>query len=400
VGTVTSRMAREEKPYRVYKGGRAKGKVPAPARPERGARARRGGAAYKGPGARRPRKRVDRRRRILLGLVALVALLVVWAVASFLSVRSGVGDANDRLDPTAAAALDSQSGLLLSHPTTILLLGTEHAVANGREGDRHSDSILLVHTDPGKHRIVYLSIPLDLRVPIPCYADQKINAAYQLGGPALAMKTIRAFTGLAINHVAIVDFADFVGLIDALGGVDVQNPAPILSNRFDCPYSTQARCQEWEGWRFPKGNIHLSGHKALIYSRVRENRLDPGESDVTRGERQQRVLQAVAHKLTSFGTLAKLPVVGGKLMKPLATDLTTGQFVQLGWLEFRASPSTTLHCRLGGEAMTVGGQAVIEPNEENRAVIAMVTGNSAAQPPPPGSGPFGPGCVVGDDSLG
>jgi hypothetical protein len=49
--------------------------------------------------------------------------------------------------------------------------------------------------------------------------------------------------------------------------------------------------------------------------------------------------------------------------------------------------------------MTVGGQSVIEPNEENRAVIAMLTGNSAPQPPAPGSGPFGPGCVVGDKSL-
>jgi LCP family protein required for cell wall assembly len=392
-------MAREEKPYRVYKGGRVKGKVPAPPRPERRPRSDRRAGSYKGPGARRGKRPPDRRRRILLGVLVLIVIVVIWAVASFLSFRSGVGDANSRLDPTAAAALDGQSGLLLSHPTTILLLGTDHAAGNGRQTDRHSDSIMLVHTDPGKHRLVYLSIPRDLRVPIPGYADQKINAAFQLGGPALAMKTISAFTGLEINHIAIVDFADFVDLIDALGGVDVQNPAPILSNRFDCPYATQARCRQWPGWRFPKGKIHLSGHRALIYSRVRENRLDPGESDVTRGERQQRVLQAVAHKLTSVGTLAKLPFVGGKLLKPLATDLSAGQFLQLGWLEFRASPSTTLHCRLGGEAMTVGGQSVIEPNEENRAVIAMLTGNSAPQPPAPGSGPFGPGCVVGDKSL-
>ncbi len=308
-------------------------------------------------------------------------------------------DANARLDPTARSALDRQSGLLLSHPTTILLLGTDHAKTNGREGDRHSDSIMLVRTDPKRHRLAFLSIPRDLHVPIPGYADQKINAAYQIGGPALAMRTIRTFTGLDVNHVAIVDFADFRDLIDALGGITVRNPAPILSNRFDCPYPSQARCQQWQGWRFPKGDVHLDGHKALIYSRIRENRLDPGESDVTRGERQQRVLQAIAHSLTSFGTLVKLPTIGGDLLKPLATDLSAGQFLQLGWLKFRSSDSRTLHCRLGGDPMTVGGQAVIEPTEENRNVIAMVVGNSAPQPPSPGSGTYGPGCVVGDASL-
>jgi LCP family protein required for cell wall assembly len=394
-------MAREEKPYRVYKGGRVKGKVPAPPRPERAARANgRSDFRSRGGGGRRGGRPVDRRRRVLLVLLVLAVLLVVWAVTSYLAFRGGVADANGRLDPTAAAALDRQSGLVLSTPTTTLLLGTDHAKANGREGDRHSDSIMLVHTDPKRHRIVFLSIPRDLRVPIPGYQDQKINAAFQIGGPALAMKTIKTFTGLQINHVAIVDFADFKDLIDALGGVDVHNPAPILSNRFDCPYPTAARCREWQGWKFPKGTIHLDGHKALIYSRIRENRLDQGESDVTRGERQQRVLQALAGKLTSVGTLVKLPWVGGKLLKPLATDLSAGQFLQLGWIKFRSSGDRTLHCRLGGEAMSIGGQSVIEPNEENRAVIAMVAGNSAPQPPAPGSGPFGPGCAVGDAPLG
>jgi LCP family protein required for cell wall assembly len=398
-------MAGEEKPYRVYRGGRVKGKVPAPPK-ERAPRTSRrdGGSSYKGPGpgGRPPRTPGRRRRRriVLLTLLGLIVLVVVWAVASYLSFRGGVSDANARLDPAARTALDEQSGLLLSHPTTILLLGTDHAAAKDRETDEHSDSIMLVRVDPKRHRLVYLSIPRDLRVPIPGYSDQKINAAFQLGGPALAMKTIRAFTGLEIDHVAIVDFADFQDLIDALGGVTIHNPAPILSNRFDCPYSTEARCAQWKGWSFRKGEIHLDGHQALIYARVRENRLNPSESDVTRGERQQRVLQAIAGQLTSVGTLVELPAIGDDLLKPLSTDLSAGQFLQLGWVKFRSSDDRTLHCRLGGDAMTVGGQSVIEPSEENRSVVAMVVGNSAPQPPPPGSGLYGPGCVVGDASLG
>ena len=65
---------------------------------------------------------------------------------------------------------------------------------------------MLVRTDPSHHRIAYLSIPRDIVVPIPGAATQKINAAMQIGGPALAIKTIQAFTGIPINHVVVVDF--------------------------------------------------------------------------------------------------------------------------------------------------------------------------------------------------
>ena len=105
----------------------------------------------------------------------------------------------------------------------------------------------------------------------------------------------------------VVNFADFKDLIDALGGIDVNVPKAIRSNRFDCPYATQARCDQWPGWRFQKGTQHMNGERALIYSRIRENVLDPSETDFTRGARQQAVLNAVASKFTSLGTLARMP---------------------------------------------------------------------------------------------
>src|SRR5262249_48591920 len=146
--------------------------------------------------------------------------------------------------------------------TTILLLGTDHSQLASRRADNHSDSIMLVRTDPDHHRLTYLSIPRDLWVPIPGHGQAKINAAFQIGGPALAVQAIRAFTGLPINHVAIVDFGNFKDVIDKLGGVTVNNKTPILSNRFDCPFASEARCQQWQGWRFPKGNVKLNGEKA------------------------------------------------------------------------------------------------------------------------------------------
>jgi LCP family protein required for cell wall assembly len=383
-------MPAEEKPYRVYRGGRVKGKVPAVPRDRQPARRDgRGRVGYKGPRARGRRRGWTRRRAILVGLLVLVVLVVVWAVASWFSFSRGVSDANARVTPGSRAALTTQSGLLLSTSTNILLLGSDHANLVGRSADQHSDSIMLVHTDPNRHRVVFLSIPRDLYVTIPGQGSNRINAAYQSGGIPLAVKTIEDFTGLQVNHVAVVDFGSFQDLIDAIGGVTVSNPKPILSNRFDCPYSTQARCQQWQGWRFPKGTIHLTGHEALIYSRIRENRLDPSETDITRGERQQAVLQAIAGQLTSVGTLVKLPFIGGRLLKPLSTDLSTGQFLQLGWLKFRGH---TLHCRLGGTPSDIGGASVLQPDERNRAVLAMVNGQSAPQPPPPGQ-PYEGGCT-------
>jgi LCP family protein required for cell wall assembly len=387
-------MAREDKPYRVYRGGRARGKVPTaiprPGRPRRGSGASGDGAAveYRGPGA--PVERPRRWRRFVgLGLILVLVVLVVWAAASWIAFSSGVSDANKRLDPNAKAALAPQSGLLISHSTTTLLLGTDNAPIAGREGDRHSDSILLLRTDPSHHRLYYLSIPRDLQVPIPGHGTQKVNAAFQIDGPALAIKTIRQFTGIPVDHVVVVNFADFRDLIDALGGITVDVPRPIRSNRFDCPFATDAQCRQWPGWRFARGTQHMNGQRALIYSRIRENALNPSETDITRGARQQAVMNAVASKFTSPSTLVRMPFSGASFVKPLTTDLTAGQLLQLGWVKFRSSDGSSVHCRLGGD---FGGGGTGSPSEDNPTTIAMFLGRSAPQPP---TDPFGPGCVIG-----
>jgi LCP family protein required for cell wall assembly len=248
---------------------------------------------------------------------------------------------------------------------------------------------MLLRTDPAHHRLYYLSIPRDLVVPIPGEGTQKINAAMQFGGPALAIRTIRQFTGVPINHVVVVNFGAFKELIDAIGGITVDVPRPIRSNRFDCPYSTQARCDRWPGWRFPKGPQHMNGERALIYSRIRENALNPADNDITRGARQQAVMNAVMAKFTSPGVLLDTPFSGSTYAKPLTTDLTAWQLAQLGWVKFRSSNASSVHCRLGGD---LGGNGTGQPSEDNPATIAMFLGKSAPQAP---TDPFGPGCVAG-----
>ncbi len=393
-------MPKEEKPYRIYRGGRAKGRVPLQrhAPPKKGETKNGGPGTTATPPASPPRPRRRYGRWIVLGLLGLIVLAVVWGVAGYLSFRSGVGEANERIPGSAAQLLEKQDGLLTSTPTTILVLGTDGSVAGGRGDANRSDSIMLVRSDPRRQGLAFLSIPRDLRVPIPGIGTAKANAAFQHGGATLALRTIRDLTGLDVNHVAIVDFDRFRELIDAVGGIEVDVLKPIQSNRFDCPYPSPKRCAEWDGWRFEQGSQHMDGRRALVYSRIRENRLDLSETDLDRARRQQQVVQATAAKVTSLGTAVRLPFVGDDMARPLATDLSAGQLMQLGWAYFRADAARALHCRLGGEPASVDGESVLLGSEDNVAAVAMFMGRSAPLPPPKGL-PYAPGCVVGDRAL-
>ncbi len=385
-------MAQGDKPYRVYRGGRTKGRVPLQRRVEQAPR-RDGGRPDRpvtpAPSSPGPPRRRRWPRRVGIAVVLVLLLALVWGFASYFALARALDGANRRLGPVPA--LDEQSGLLISDPATTLLLGTDHGPGAGREGAQRSDSIMLVRTDPGRGRTSFLSIPRDLRVDVPGHGFAKINAAFQFGGPNLSVQTIKGFTGLQVNHLVVVDFRNFEQLIDALGGVTIDVPEPILSNRFDCPFATQEQCQRWNGWRFAAGEQTMSGRRALVYSRIRENRLDPAENDLTRGERQQAVVRAIGDEVTSFSTLVRMPFLADDLIAPLATDLSAGQFGQLAWVKVRSG--STLRCRLGGTPTSIGGESFLIGSEENRNVILMFLGVSAPQPPPPGTGLFGPGCV-------
>ncbi len=189
---------------------------------------------------------------------ARAAVFVVWGLLGYLAFRGGVSSANKRLPRATRTALAPDKGSPLGNPTTILLLGTDHSLAVSRSGDRHSDSITLLRTDPAHNRLDYLSIPRDLRVEIPDYGPAKINTSFQVGGPRLAIRTVASYTDIPVNHVIVVNFADFRDLIDKVGGVDVVVTRPILS-KFDCPYASPVRCSRWPGWHFRRARSTWTG---------------------------------------------------------------------------------------------------------------------------------------------
>ena len=157
-------MAEGEKPYRRYRGGRVKGRVPL----DRGKRPT--AQPTRVPGEKRPRRWG---RWIALSVVGLLLLTIVWGVLGYLSFSSGVDEANDRLPRRAHNRLAEDTGSILSDPSTILVIGTDGGRAPGRQDARRADSLLLLRTDPDRHRLSYLSIPRDLRVDIPATAPRR-----------------------------------------------------------------------------------------------------------------------------------------------------------------------------------------------------------------------------------
>ena len=103
-----------------------------------------------------------------------------------------------------------------------MLLGSDRRPKNNVEGaapGARSDTIILIRLDPSKNATAMMSLPRDLKVEIPGHGTDKINAAYELGGPKLTLKTVKRLTGLRINHVINVDFEGFYQAVNAIGCV-------------------------------------------------------------------------------------------------------------------------------------------------------------------------------------
>ena len=321
-----------------------------------------------------PRRRPSWRRIAALTALALIVALVGWIGFGYWQFRGAIGRANDRVTPATRAALTHTGGSILRDPRTILVLGSDR-----RDDDvlGRADSLLLLRSDPDRGQITMLSIPRDLRAEIPGHGPDRINAAYAIGGPPLAIRTVQGLTGIPVNNVVQVDFDGFKSLVDALGGVTISNPEKIISEEF-----------EGYEWRFGRGDLHLDGRHALAYARVRKNQLNAADTDVTRGSRQQRVLDGIASGLASPSTLLRLPSVGDAIGDPLTTDLSANDLLALGWRWKRSG--RVLRCRLGGQP---AGDGTLVGDEANRQVVAMALGRTAPQPPPPAQ-PLAPGCTV------
>jgi LCP family protein required for cell wall assembly len=278
-----------------------------------------------GPPARRIRPRWARIAVIavvLLGLAAGCGALVSW-----LWVR-GVDQDLNRED--AFSALTDRPPKLVDGALNILLLGTDSRdpdVSGEAGGAWRTDTIVIAHI-PASHDRAYLtSIPRDLWVHIPLSPDgqngdtmAKINAAFAWGGMPLAVQTVEEYTGVHIDHVALIDFAGFVKVTDAVGGVDMTVEQTITS--IHPPYRT-----------FEAGTRHFNGEEALDY--VRQRYQFPN-GDFDRMRHQQMFLKLLLDKAVSAGTVAN-PGNLRTFVTSVADTMTVDQdfsLLDLGW-QFR-----------------------------------------------------------------
>jgi LCP family protein required for cell wall assembly len=290
--------------------------------------------------------------------LAVVGWILLSVVLFFISAQLNKGL------PSSAEASLSHGGNLLTG-STVLVLGSDQRPSNehepGATGPGRSDSIMLLHAAFGSVR--RLSIPRDSYAEIPGHGAQKINAAFAIGGAGLTVKTIENFlgNGVSINHVVEVSFSDFPKLIDALGGIDVTLKRCVVSRNV---------FENGDVFRLHRGTHHLNGKQALEFSRIRENKCAPNETDIQRAERQQLVLQRMRAKAVSPSTFFRLPWVSWDAPRAVRSDMGgLGLGTLFGDLVTGGSGQTRV---LKPSGIGPGDSLIISPSERQAAVNELL----------------------------
>jgi LCP family protein required for cell wall assembly len=230
-----------------------------------------------------------RPRRIFGILAVLIALVLVAAVGEYINLNGRLHHSPVLVDYSGRPAAGSGTNWLIagSDSRVGLTPAEEHALSTGSDiGGSRSDTILILHVPSGGGKPLLISLPRDSWVPIPGYGENKINAAYSLGGPKLLAETVQNVTGLRIEHYMEVGFGGFVGVVDAVGGVRMCIKVPLHD-----PAS---------GLNINPGCQVLTGAQALGYVRDRHNF---AQQDLQREQDQRLFMKALLSKMTSAGVL-------------------------------------------------------------------------------------------------
>ena len=287
-----------------------------------------------GPGrGRRPRLRKPSGWRVVRWLLGAIVVWIVFSALVFLvsaQIQQGkVSEANDLL---------GGAGYPLTSANNILVLGSdvrdEETAEPGAQtsGNGRSDSILLLRIGGGANS--RMSIARDTIVDIPGGGRGKINAAYSIGGPALAVQTIEQFTGIDIHHLMIVSFEDFPDLIDAMGGITYRGGCVV--SRINGGFRNGGYTL-----RLKAGKTHIDGRQALALARTRKNLCNRNEDDLTRARRQQKIVAAMKRRLLSPMAFVRLPLISWNLPKALRSDMSGPTLLGVfGALSVVGSPTT------------------------------------------------------------
>ncbi|TSB48577.1 LCP family glycopolymer transferase [Alkalicoccobacillus porphyridii] len=235
-----------------------------------------------------------------------------------------------------------------AEPVSFLIAGID---ARGDDLAGRSDTMILVTVNPGERSVKMLSIPRDTRTEIIGRGTiEKINHAHAYGGAAMAMDSVENLFDVSIDHYVTINMEGFKELIDALGGVTVNNDFAFESS----------------GYTFPEGQQFLSGDEALAYSRMRYE--DP-RGDLGRAARQREILEAVMNEAAQFSSITKandiLNVVGGSVR----TDMSLDQMWTLQ-NNYRSALGTVDQLEFDYTTQTIDGASYVLLSDETVASLS------------------------------
>jgi LCP family protein required for cell wall assembly len=252
----------------------------------------------------------------------------------------------------------------------VLLLAIDKR--EGEVGPFRTDTMILATLDPKTKTAGMLTIPRDLYVPIPLpgIGDNRINTAnffgdldkYPGGGPALAKKTVEYNLGEPVHFYVLIDFNGFRKIVDTLGGIDIDVPAPIDDNAYPTEnYGIKTI-------HIPAGHLHMDGELALEYARSRHT-----TSDFDRSRRQLQIIMAIRDKALKIDAISKLPMLIMQFKDSIETDLTPQQIISLAPIASQVRPdnikSLSIDQTMTYEITLNNGADVLWPD---RAKIAVV----------------------------
>jgi LCP family protein required for cell wall assembly len=257
----------------------------------------------------RTKQRKKKRWLKITGIISLALLIAggVYGFTIYKSIKSAVETMQQPLNRKQSEKRQEPIALAKKEPFSVLMLGVDQ-----RKGDKgRSDTVIVLTVNPTLHSVKMLSIPRDTRTEIVGKGtEDKINHAYAFGDIPMAMDTVEKFLDIPIDYFVEINMEGFTDIVDAVGGVTVQN---------DLDFS-------YGGYHFPKGELQLNGAKALPFSRMRHD--DP-RGDFGRQFKQRQIIEAVINKGASFSSITNYSSIFTALGKNVKTNLTFSEMVDI-----------------------------------------------------------------------
>ena len=218
-------------------------------------------------------------------------------------------------------------------PFSVLAMGTDvGALGRGTSYAGNTDTMEVITVNPQQKRITMVAIPRDTLVKVTTKEGTKyvkINAAYAIGGPQLVKKQVSELIDVPIDFYALTNMGTLKTVVNAVGGVDVNNPFAFT----------------YEKHHFKKGWQHLNGQNALKYSRMR---YDDPNNDYGRQRRGQQVLQSVIKSFKQRGSLQAANEIITAAKDGVRTDLPLNHLSCL-YLNYHSAMDQTSKDHLQGK---------------------------------------------------